>query len=184
MSVRPVALVLLAAILAACQPDEIVVPMARHEHPAPVQVKDTDGAQIAALRRAIIRFHDAAAAEAAGWNFVIPDLTGRPCFESSSGGMGYHFANTGLIDAVVNPAEPEAIIYEPQKNGKLRLVAVEYLVPIAAWPHADPPELYGQRFPEVAGFGVYGLHVWAWRHNPDGLFAAYNPKVSCAHAVE
>ncbi len=24
----------------------------------------------------------------------------------------------------------------------------------------------------------YDLHVWAWKHNPAGLFAPFNPKVS------
>ncbi len=26
----------------------------------------------------------------------------------------------------------------------------------------------------------YALHVWAWRSNPDGVFADWNPNVSCA----
>jgi hypothetical protein len=26
---------------------------------------------------------------------------------------------------------------------------------------------------------VYALHVWVWRHNPEGLFAETNPRVSC-----
>jgi hypothetical protein len=25
----------------------------------------------------------------------------------------------------------------------------------------------------------YALHVWAWRHNPQGTFVDYNPRVSC-----
>lgn len=25
----------------------------------------------------------------------------------------------------------------------------------------------------------YELHVWLWRNNPLGMFAPYNPKVSC-----
>ncbi|HEX9707342.1 MAG TPA: hypothetical protein VGA24_06845 [Steroidobacteraceae bacterium] len=31
---------------------------------------------------------------------------------------------------------------------------------------------------EVSAF--YEIHVWAWRNNPDGTFADWNPRVSCA----
>ena len=29
----------------------------------------------------------------------------------------------------------------------------------------------------------YDLHVWLYRDNPNGLFAQFNPKVSCAHGT-
>ena len=173
---------LLALALAACQPEKALDPVSRHEHPAPVQLERAAGADLAALRRATVKFHDNAAAQDAGWTFVIPDLAGRLCFQNTGAAMGYHYANTGLLDGTVEAARPEAILYEPQKNGTLRLLGVEYIVPIAAWPHAEPPTLYGQQFSEVAGFGVYGLHVWVWRNNPDGMFASWNRKVSCAAA--
>jgi hypothetical protein len=32
--------------------------------------------------------------------------------------------------------------------------------------------------------GLYLLHVWLWRSNPSGLFADWNPNVSCRHAAE
>jgi hypothetical protein len=25
----------------------------------------------------------------------------------------------------------------------------------------------------------YDLHVWLWQHNPSGLFAPWNPDVTC-----
>jgi hypothetical protein len=25
----------------------------------------------------------------------------------------------------------------------------------------------------------YDLHVWLWKHNPEGMFAQFNPRVSC-----
>jgi hypothetical protein len=37
-------------------------------------------------------------------------------------------------------------------------------------------------FAVVEGFGVYGLHVWIERENPRGLFAPWNPAVSCKFA--
>jgi hypothetical protein len=158
------------------------VPLSQHEHPAATQVKAVNDADLVALRQATARFHEFAEADTAGWNFLIPDPTGPSCFSGPDGGMGYHYANTGLLDGTVNPAEPEALLYEPQKNGQLRLVGVEYIVPAAAWPHPTPPELYGQQFPYIPKFDVYGLHVWVWQHNPNGMFTPYNPAVSCAYA--
>jgi hypothetical protein len=44
----------------------------------------------------------------------------------------------------------------------------------------------GQHFHYVGSPNRYGLpafyelHVWAWRDNPNGTFADWNPKVSCA----
>ena len=29
------------------------------------------------------------------------------------------------------------------------------------------------------GGAFYELHVWAWKHNPSGMFADWNPTVSC-----
>jgi hypothetical protein len=85
------------------------------------------------------------------------------------------------------PTRPEALIYEP-RGGKLELVDVEYIVIAAAWDAANktPPTLMGQLFhynPSPNRYGIpafYALHVWAWRPNPDGVFADWNPRVSCA----
>jgi hypothetical protein len=43
----------------------------------------------------------------------------------------------------------------------------------------------GQTFhftPSPNRYGIpafYALHVWAWKHNPHGMFVDWNPKVSC-----
>ena len=29
----------------------------------------------------------------------------------------------------------------------------------------------------------YDLHVWLYRDNPSGMFAQFNPNVSCAHGT-
>jgi hypothetical protein len=50
---------------------------------------------------------------------------------------------------------------------------------------AEPPRLFGREFrffPDVGSAGIWGLHVWVWRHNPHGLYANLNPRVSCEHA--
>jgi hypothetical protein len=50
--------------------------------------------------------------------------------------------------------------------------------------------LFDQEFmvtPHPNRFGLpafYSLHAWIWKHNPaeDGMFAMWNPDVSCAAA--
>lgn len=81
----------------------------------------------------------------------------------------------------------EVLAYEPQKNGRMRLVAIEYVVFREEWDasHAEPPTLLGEPFDESFGEAWHGLpdhyeiHVWLWRHNPDGMFAMWNPDVTC-----
>jgi len=133
---------------------------------------------LATLRRVTAAFHDFAAASAAGWSAQI-----TPCMESSEGGMGFHYGNVGLIDGTAQVDKPELLLYEPEENGKLRLVAVEYIIPYAAHSrNAAPPVLFGQAFAQVDAFQLWGLHAWVWKNNPSGIFAPWNPEVNCANA--
>jgi hypothetical protein len=62
--------------------------------------------------------------------------------------MGIHFVDGNLVgDGELDAERPEALVYEA-KNGQLRLVAVEYIVPVALWHqnHEAPPVLMGQQF--------------------------------------
>ena len=101
-----------------------------------------------------------------------------------------HYVRGDLVgDGTLNPLTPEALVYEPLPNGKLRLVAVEYVVIKDAWQGAEPPSLFGQEFslePAPNEFNVpadfYELHVWLWQPNPSGMFYEWNPRVSCANA--
>ena len=52
-------------------------------------------------------------------------------------------------------------------------------MPYDLWTNPDPPTFFGIPFEREDGFGVYGLHVWLWLHNPDGMFEETNPHVSC-----
>ena len=78
-------------------------------------------------------------------------------------------------------------MYEPEANGRLRLVALEYVVLQSDWDakHASPPTLFGQAFnftPSGNRYGLppfYSLHAWIWKHNPSGMFSMWNPEVSC-----
>jgi len=107
------------------------------------------------------------------------------------GAMGIHFANGDLVgDGALDASRPEALLYEP-KDGKLQLVGVEYVVIAEGWnaKNQAPPVLMGQLFNYVGApnrFGLpafYELHVWAWKSNPNGMFADWNPRVSCEQFV-
>lgn len=131
--------------------------------------------KLAALRRSTDRYHDFAAAQADGYTVEV-----TKCMDAGTrGGMGYHYAKGELIDGTVIEARPEVLLYEPRGKG-LRLVGVEFIIPFTAWTGAQPPVLYGQSFARNETFEVWALHVWVWRNNPSGVFADWNPKVSCA----
>jgi hypothetical protein len=104
-----------------------------------------------------------------------------PCVSGGAGGaMGVHFVNASLVDdAPPDVNNPEAIIYEPLPGGGYRLVGVEYIT------LAGPAVLEGHLLhyvgaPNRYGLpGFYELHVWAWKENPTGTFADFNPRVAC-----
>lgn len=131
---------------------------------------------IATLRRVTAPFHDTATARAAGWSTPI---TGCLVDPGGTGGMGYHYGNLAYIDGSVQVEHPELLMYEPEQNGRLRLVGVEYIIPISMWTSPNPPHLYGRDFHINTAFQVWALHVWAWKHNPSGMFADWNPTVNC-----
>lgn len=132
--------------------------------------------QLAAARAGTAGFHKVEAAVDAGFAPV------SPCVEDpTAGGMGYHYLNPA--NTVLDPANPQLLLYEPQQNGRLRLVGVEYLVPYDVVPEsADPPRLFERDFHPTPHLDAWTLHAWVWYNNPAGLFADYNPRVSCQHA--
>jgi len=122
-------------------------------------------------------FRDFSAAQAGGYTTKVTD-----CMTDPQGGMGFHYGKGAAIDANVVAAEPEVLLYEPKGGGSLELVGVEYIVPLDAWKGASPPTLYGQTFRRNETFQVWALHAWVWKANPSGVFADWNPRVSCAGA--
>jgi hypothetical protein len=133
---------------------------------------------LAALRRVTAQFHDFETAKQAGWSTQITGCMTDP----AAGGMGFHYGNPKLIDGSVRADEPELLLYEPEKNGTLRLVAVEYIVPLTAWTSRTPPQLFGRDFAVNQAFGIWALHAWVWENNPSGMFKDWNPRVSCDNA--
>jgi hypothetical protein len=141
------------------------------------------------IRSATARFHNIATAEAAGY-VPFHDVHGVSCIaDPGMGGMGVHYVNPKLIDdPAIDPTAPEALVYAPEKDGTLRLAALEYLVPKQTWNahHKGRPQIFpGKPFDLTTAPNRYGLptfysqHVWAWKDNPAGLLMMFNPAVHC-----
>ncbi|MDF1505853.1 hypothetical protein [Roseisolibacter sp. H3M3-2] len=135
-------------------------------------------AAVAQVRAATARFHDLATADAAGYTAQYP----AGCARSDAGAQGIHYLNPGLVDATIELLRPELVMYEPGPNGQMQLVGVDYVVPFDAWEGDAAPTLLGMPFMRNEPLGVWALHIWAWRPNPSGMFAMWNPDVSCARA--
>jgi hypothetical protein len=183
------ALVLLSAVLVACEPhaepvEPVLAPTFGVADGTGAAIRD--GGNLAELRQVTARFHSLEAAMEAGYETQI-----TPCWaHHSAGAMGYHYGNTDLLDATVDLLQPEVVMYEPQAGGHMRLVGMEYIVPLAAWEQAghdlddpaDVPELLGEQYTRHSFLPIFKLHIWLWRQNPAGVFADWNPKVTCDHA--
>ena len=148
-------------------------------------------ADLSTARAATARFHQVGEATTAGYG-EFRDAAKIACIETPGVGvMGIHYANgLALGDAVLDPAKPEALVYQPLPNGKLRLVAAEYIVFQGAWLEAgntSGPTLFGQPLKLIPMGNRYGLppfyeiHAWIWQHNPSGMFKDWNPSGSCAN---
>lgn len=144
------------------------------------------GSFAAAVRQATEQYEDIELAKKAKYGLLHGCANGP-----QEGSMGLHYANGDLVgDGELDVNRPEVLLYEPD-NGKFKLVAVEYVVIAEAWnaKHDAPPVLMGQLFNYVGAPNRYGipafyeLHVWAWKSNPSGVFADWNPRVSCEDFV-
>ena len=141
-------------------------------------VQASVGDRLGKLRSVTAPFHNIEAANDAEYSLPLTGCMVDPTL----GGMGFHFGKGGAIDGTVNELEPEVLLYEPEKNGKLRLVAVEFIVPYAFAPREGPaPEAFGEKFlpNDAEGFKLWMLHAWIWKNNPSGTFATWNPDVNC-----
>jgi hypothetical protein len=135
------------------------------------------------------RFQDVDEATQAGYAKFL-DKDKIACIDlPGSGGMGTHYVSSGVGDTDLDPGKPEAVVYETQPDGSLRLVAVEYIVFQEAWDaaHNTAPSLFGQQFKLIKGDNRYGipafyeLHAWIWKWNPRGLFDDWNSRVTCKY---
>ena len=133
--------------------------------------------EIDALRASLAPYTSLALARDAGYDAQLTD-----CMSNGDvGAMGIHFGKPALIDSSLDATHPEILIYEPGPSGSASLVGVEFVVPFALVPESGPaPKLFGQRFIPNDVFGLWTLHVWTHRANPNGLFAQWNPRVHCS----
>jgi hypothetical protein len=99
------------------------------------------------------------------------------------GAMGFHYLNLEAASDLVNdPFKPEILLYAPDDDGGLVLTGVEYFQAEVGQPR---PNIMGQGFDgPMPGHNPqmpvhYDLHVWLYRFNNTGLFAAWNPRVKC-----
>ena len=162
------------------------------------------------LRDVVTKYKDVNIALADG--YITPD---NHCVSAEGeglpaelGGMGIHYIHPALLEITgTDPRvdgnsthtdwmRPSILIYEPQEDGSLELVAVENLVFEKAWnpsgkteelvlngrgwDHmADDPNTPGD---EAHGFMPhYDQHVWLFRENPMGELMPFNPNVTCDH---
>ena len=139
---------------------------------------------VQAVRGAVARYHSYAQAVRDGYSVV-----GEPCVSSPAGTMGFHATNAALMaDDAIDPLRPEILLYVSRAGGKLELVGIEYWKADADGSLAtadDRPSLFGAPFDgPMPGHNPampvhYDRHVWLWEANPNGLFAPFNPAISC-----
>jgi len=135
------------------------------------------------VRAGTRQYIDVNAATAGGYGPFLGCVAGQ-----DHGAMGVHYVNGTLLSAgTIDAVHPQALIYEPSKDG-MRLVGVEFIVFADAWLQNNnntPPVLDGQVFQFVDSpnrFNIpafFELHVWAWRANPQGAYVDWNNKVVC-----
>jgi hypothetical protein len=165
-----VAVLWLSLLLSGCAGRGAMSPSAAAPHAA-------IGDGLARLRVATRPFHALDSAVAAGYARDVPDCL----VHEHHGAMGFHHVNRGYVDAVVDVERPEILLYERRPDGEYRLNGVEFIVPYRAWPRDSvAPTLMGQRLKREDNLKIWYLHVWAWTDNTDGVFADFNPAVSCS----
>lgn len=172
-----------AALVGACEPDR-PLPLEPDPsfHAGPGRSLSRD---LAAIRHATAPYQRVEVAEQDGY------FEASPCVSAPDlGGMGFHYLNPAYLgDGAFDPQAPEVLLYEPRPDDQLRLVGVEFLIISDVWDatNEEPPAFHGHAFDDHRAeelrhglpFGHYELHVWTSRFNPAGLFAPFNPLVSC-----
>lgn len=102
------------------------------------------------------------------------------CFANAGqGAMGFHHVNRAVVDSMVDLDRPEILLYERTSDGGYSLTGVEYIIPLRRWSRPEPPTIFGQSMRREEDLQLWYLHVWAWKENPAGLFADWNPAVAC-----
>ena len=165
------------------------------------------------VRAVAEKYRDVSVAQAEGYTTdnkcVTAEMLGHPAV---LGAMGLHYVRRDLLGLPPKPPppgsgrvhgtgthtdfrKPAMLVYEPQPDGSLELVAVENLVFFSAW-HAKseaPPQFHERTYPllkddqgtkvdEAHGWEPhYEQHLWVFRDNPNGAYSPFNPQVTCKY---
>ena len=154
-------------------------PAAAHEITGPISGETR--AALGQLRAATAAYHDRDRALADGF-VPASECVSNP---DGPGAMGVHYLDPSRLADGFDLTRPEVLIYEPRRNGTMRLVGVEY---VAMDADQDPSTVEHHEFtggigyhaPHGPGPVAYTLHAWVWKSNPLGMFVDYNPRNSCA----
>ena len=179
----------------------------------PALAAEGEAAQVEAMRVASERFKDVNVALKEGYiadpsgMCITAEMEGQP---AERGAMGIHYFRPdrlGIIGTAprvsgtgthTDFAKPGVLIYEPQADGSMVLVAVENVVFDKGWKEAGntaPPAFGGHNYvlmvddpntpaDEAHGFEPHHeLHAWVFRENPNGTFEPFNPNVTCEHSA-
>jgi hypothetical protein len=144
-----------------------------------------------AVRKATAAYRNVDAAKQDGYTLKLKDVYNKACIanlnEPVAGAMGVHMVNPDLLDGVLDPLKPEALVYERKGDGSLKLAAVEYVAFKTA--HPSQPKLFGIQFDSSEGSRFFkppnpfwALHAWVWKTNHSklgGVFSQWNPLVRC-----
>jgi hypothetical protein len=161
---------------------------------AAAQAPDASAPELQKVREALDKYQDVVAAVHDGYfstlgciEYPKPGAPGHVPYRA--GGMGVHFFHVALLGKL-DPLKPPVLVYQPV-NGKLRLVAAEYFVPLTP-DVKERPQLFGHPFdgPMEGHHPLmpvelkhYDLHVWLWKKNPAGIFSPTNPDVKCPNSA-
>src|SRR5690348_7071759 len=112
----------------------IVVAAAAAMLALPSSTATASGNGIDTARAATKQYQRLSVAKAHGYS-LFKDANGVACIaQPGLGTMGIHYVNSTFVGHPIEAIKhPEAVIYEPETNGAMRLVAVEYVVLQSAW---------------------------------------------------
>lgn len=164
-------------MFAACAESATLPATAPSPNDNTLAIRQTTGtdADLLTIKRVTAPYRDINAAIADG--FVLLHGCEERGEERPVGAVYVHMGR--LVDGRIDPSLPDALIYEPLANGKLTLVGAEFAIPYSLWTRDKAPVFDGATFQREDEFGVFALHAWVWRRNPNGMYAETNPLVTC-----
>lgn len=91
--------------------------------------------------------------------------------------MGYHYLKMDHLNATFEYDKPEILVYNKEENGRMKLVALEYAVPIDLSTNAPAGFTGSSDVWSVYQGVLWTLHAWVWEYNPEGVFNPTNPLI-------